>query len=274
MNIKKVKGFIVILVVSCLFWTGYSSVTSEIISGKQLIQQRKNGIYYEIHSAKEGNSIPASVVIKNEKIITFTQIAGGLTPRERASILTDRLRNFVKTGKNPWNIYPGFKNGIAIVKDGADVLFTVDVKNAKSVGMSVSDLALKWTNNIRRALGAAELIRDYELLKVIGKKHHKIVGYNETGIASWYGGYFHGRTAADGSIYNMYQFTAAHKYLPFGSIVKVTNLKTSDSCLVKITDRGPFIGERIIDLSKIAAEEIGMLHKGISEVKIEVIGKV
>ena len=131
-----------------------------------------------------------------------------------------------------------------------------------------------WTNNIRKALGASEIVRDYELLKIIAERSAIQIRYMETGIASWYGGYFHGRTAADGSTYDMYKFTAAHKTLPFGSIVKVTNLKNNDSCVVKITDRGPFIKGRIIDLSKVAAEEIGMLGSGISDVKIEVIGRV
>ena len=153
-------------------------------------------------------------------------------------------------------------------------MFTADVKNAKDAGLTVSELAFVCTNNIRKAFGVSELIKDSNLLKIIVDNYKNKTKYNETGVASWYGGYFHGRTAADGSIYDMYLFTAAHKSLPFGSIVKVTNLKNSTSCVVKITDRGPFIDGRIIDLSKVAAKEIGMLDSGISNVKIEVIGKV
>jgi rare lipoprotein A len=201
-------------------------------------------------------------------------MAGGVTPRERALILAGRLRNFAENNGNPWKIFPDFSDGLAVIKYEDEILLTADVKSAKSMGLDVSELALNWANSIRRSFGATELIKDYDLIKVISDKYDEIIGYYETGVASWYGGYFHGRTAADGSIYNMYQFTAAHKTLPFGSVVKVTNLKNGNACIVKITDRGPFIDGRIIDLSKVAAEEIGMLNSGVSKVKIEVIGKV
>jgi len=284
MNLRRVIGFVIIILVSCLFWNGYQNFApakQDNSEQKQIARvienqtaQKKNQVYYVLHEVEYGKSIPASVYIRGQKIITFSQIAGDLTPRERATILVNKLRDFLKENKNPWKIFPGFEKGIAVIKYGSEVLFTADVKSAKSSGLSVSDLALSWANNTRKALGAAELIKDYELIKMISDRYDEIVGYYETGVASWYGDYFHGRTAADGSIYNMYQFTAAHKSLPFGSVVKVTNLKNGNSCIVKITDRGPFIDGRIIDLSMVAAEEIGMLDSGISKVKIEVLGKV
>src|SRR5207248_5967636 len=73
--------------------------------------------------------------------------------------------------------------------------------------------------------------------------------YVETGLASWYGPPYHNRNAADGQPFNMNQMTAAHKTLPLNSIVRVTNLKTGKSVIVRINDRGPFVGDRIIDLS-------------------------
>lgn len=282
--IRRGTGFAIILLVSCLLWSGYLALASakkdnaEEARLTRLLESRFNKknreVYYELQKTEPGKSIPAAVYIKGEKILTFTQTAGGLTPRKRAMILVDKLRKFVENNENPWKIFPDFEKGIAVIKYGDKILFTADVKSAKSSGLNVSDLALTWANNARKALGATELIKDYDLIKMISERYDEIVGYYETGVASWYGDYFHGRTAADGSIYNMYQFTAAHKTLPFGSVVKVTNLKNGNSCIVKITDRGPFIDGRIIDLSMVAAEEIGMLHTGISKVKIEVIGKV
>ena len=94
-----------------------------------------------------------------------------------------------------------------------------------------------------------------------------------TGTASWYGPAFHGKRAADGSRFNTDEYTAAHKTYPFGTLVKVTNLKNSKSCVVKITDRGPYAHGRIIDLSKKAAEDIGMLGSGVAKVKLEVVGQ-
>lgn len=93
----------------------------------------------------------------------------------------------------------------------------------------------------------------------------------QSGIASWYGGKFHGRTTANGEKYNMWSLTAAHKTLPFGTRVKVTNSNTGGTVIVRINDRGPFIAGRVIDLSKAAANEIGM--GGLAPVKLTVLGK-
>lgn len=97
------------------------------------------------------------------------------------------------------------------------------------------------------------------------------IKWSQTGIASWYGSYFHGRTTANGEIYNMYALTAAHKELPFGTVVRVTHLGNGSSVVVRINDRGPFIKGRIIDLSLRAAEEIGMKSQGVAKVKVEII---
>jgi rare lipoprotein A len=91
----------------------------------------------------------------------------------------------------------------------------------------------------------------------------------QEGIASWYGGKFQGRTTANGEIFDTNKFTAAHKTLPFGTMVKVTNLENGSTTVVRINDRGPFIPGRIIDLSRAAAMAIGMTGRGIARVRIE-----
>jgi rare lipoprotein A len=93
----------------------------------------------------------------------------------------------------------------------------------------------------------------------------------ETGIASWYGPPYHNRRGSNGEIYDMHAMTAAHRTLPLGSIVRVVNVDTKTSAIVRITDRGPFVEGRIIDLSQAAAKHIGMLQKGTSEVRLEVL---
>ena len=95
--------------------------------------------------------------------------------------------------------------------------------------------------------------------------------YVETGLASWYGPPYHHRAAADGQPFDMYQMTAAHKTLPLNSIVRVTNLKNDKSVILRISDRGPFIGDRIIDLSLAAAKEIDVWRPGVARVKVEVL---
>jgi rare lipoprotein A len=93
----------------------------------------------------------------------------------------------------------------------------------------------------------------------------------ETGMASWYGPPYHNRKAATGEIYDMHQFTAAHKTLPLNSIVRVTNVANGKSVIVRINDRGPFIGTRIIDLSYAAAHEIETWRAGVAKVRVEVL---
>jgi rare lipoprotein A len=93
----------------------------------------------------------------------------------------------------------------------------------------------------------------------------------ETGLASWYGPPYHNRRGSNGEVYNMNAMTAAHRTLPLGSIVRVTNVKTRHSVLVRITDRGPFIPGRIVDLSLAAARKIDVVQPGVAEVKVELI---
>jgi rare lipoprotein A len=96
-------------------------------------------------------------------------------------------------------------------------------------------------------------------------------GYVEEGNASWYGAPFNGRRASNGEIYNMNKFTAAHRTLPFDTMVRVTNLNNGKSTTVRITDRGPFVEGRIIDLSLAAAREIESVGPGVVPVRLEVI---
>jgi rare lipoprotein A len=94
---------------------------------------------------------------------------------------------------------------------------------------------------------------------------------SETGVASWYGPPYHNRRGSNGEIYNMHALTAAHRTLPLGSIVRVTNLRTGDSTLVRITDRGPFIEGRILDLSLAAAKKVDVWQAGLARVRVDVL---
>jgi rare lipoprotein A len=96
-------------------------------------------------------------------------------------------------------------------------------------------------------------------------------GYLEEGNASWYGVPFNGRRASNGEIYDMYKLTAAHRTLPFETMVRVTNLNNGKSTTVRITDRGPFVDNRIIDLSLAAAREIESIGPGVVPVRVEVL---
>ena len=107
--------------------------------------------------------------------------------------------------------------------------------------------------------------------KILGKRYKILADSNnfkERGVASWYGAKFHGRKTSNGEIYNMYAMTAAHKTLPIPSYVRVTNIKNQRSIIVRINDRGPFHGNRIIDLSYTAAAKLDILKSGVGQVEI------
>jgi rare lipoprotein A len=110
---------------------------------------------------------------------------------------------------------------------------------------------------------------------VFGKRYYPTkvrVGEKFTGISSWYGPDFDGKATSSGEIYDMHALTAAHKTLPMNTIVKVTNRDNGTSVVVRINDRGPFVGTRIIDLSNKAAHKIDMVKKGTANVRLEIIG--
>lgn len=95
--------------------------------------------------------------------------------------------------------------------------------------------------------------------------------YPQYGKASWYGGKFHGRKTASGERFNKYEFTAAHRNLPFGTILRVTNLRNGKDVYVKVNDRGPFIKGRVLDLSLASAEALHFNRRGVIRVKIEIV---
>jgi rare lipoprotein A len=97
-------------------------------------------------------------------------------------------------------------------------------------------------------------------------------GFNQKGVASWYGPGFHGKKTASGEVYDMHGMTAAHSVLPLNTMVKVKNLNNDKEIIVRVNDRGPFINDRVIDLSLAAARDLGMVQCGTVPVRVSVIG--
>jgi rare lipoprotein A len=95
--------------------------------------------------------------------------------------------------------------------------------------------------------------------------------YRAVGIASWYGRRYHGQKTASGEIYDMFAMTAAHPILPIPSYARVTAARSGRSVVVRINDRGPFVNDRLIDLSYVAAHRLGLIETGTGEVQVEVI---
>ncbi len=99
------------------------------------------------------------------------------------------------------------------------------------------------------------------------------VGIEERGVASWYGESFHGKQAANGELFDMKALTAAHRTLPLGSVVRVVNLVNGKHLHVRITDRGPYVNSRILDLSRGAAARLGMMEGGLCVVRVQLVGE-
>ncbi len=139
----------------------------------------------------------------------------------------------------------------------------------------------------RRSLGTSAALSALMLVTLAlagcAKKHHTArtpvpprngtaeIRDGETGLASWYGHPYHGRPAANGEIYDMEKLTAAHRTLPFGTWVRVVNLTNDKTVDVRITDRGPFVDNRIIDLSHAAAEAIALIGPGVARVRLDIL---
>ncbi|GLV46829.1 hypothetical protein TJA_00080 [Thermus sp. LT1-2-5] len=138
-----------------------------------------------------------------------------------------------------------------------DTLFRI----AQRHGLSVAEL--KRLNGL-----SSDLIRPGQVLR-LSAKEASAGGFQQEGLAVWYGPGFHGKRTASGEIYNMHALTAAHPTLPFGTRVRVTNLKNGRSVVVRINDRGPFGGRYLIDLSYAAAKAIGALSA--TRVRLEVL---
>ena len=108
----------------------------------------------------------------------------------------------------------------------------------------------------------------YEIDGVTYRVMETSEGYREEGFASWYGEYFHGRLTSSGDVYDMYLMTAAHKTLPLPTYVRVTHLANGRSVVLRVNDRGPFVEDRIIDLSFTAASKLGMAAQGTARVEV------
>lgn len=139
-------------------------------------------------------------------------------------------------------------------------------------GLALSGCSLPPKPSAGRSQGGGGSGKPYTVRGKTYRPYTTANGFTEVGVASWYGPGFHGKTTANGERYNQNAMTAAHKLLPFNTDIRVTNLDNGRSTVVRINDRGPFVANRVIDLSRRAAEQIGMIGPGTARVRLEAVG--
>jgi rare lipoprotein A len=185
------------------------------------------------------------------------------------NVLQKRLQQLVTLPtEQPNQLKPGLVDRIPSLMVGNRLLFAIDRQLSDKLGRSGDILALEWTNNLRIALHTKPLTLLQGQMKMYGLQSSTT---KLSGIASWYGGYFHGRLTANGEIYNQDDFTVAHRTLPFNTFLKVTNQENGKSVIVRVNDRGPYIAPRSLDLSRTAARCLGSEHTGIISYKAVVL---
>jgi rare lipoprotein A len=163
------------------------------------------------------------------------------------------------------------ERGRPVVKLDNVVLFTVTPEMAQPYDLHPEQLAVQWLNNVRQVLGRPPMAMEQAQSQMYGLAS---TGNVMDGTASWYGPYFHGRQTANGEIFNQDDLTAAHRTLPLGTYLRVTNQKNGQSVVVRINDRGPYIDEeeyRIVDLSHRAARVLGSEDKGVVPIEAVVL---
>lgn len=250
----------------------------------------------KIHAYEKAGRSAATLYVRNIPVVTFLGTekssqtekvataksetsqpeANQQNPVWRATTVAAKINQLERDGVDANNIkviWDKERESYVIKTGDAHILemseLTVLPKTTKDMG----DDALKITNLLRRQMGSTVALKD-----IPGRPKPPApaiaaapVRYQVSGEASWYGPGFHGNYTANGEVYNQNALTAAHKTLPFGTRVRVTNLYNGRSVVVRINDRGPFIPGRIIDLSQGAAQLIGVTRSGVAPVQMDIL---
>ena len=221
------------------------------------------------HSSQRQKNQAVAAVSQNEakqfQVWVKGQLIAQLPKQQQANLIAQRLKRFLSDPSFDTSlIEPTRFDGSPAIKIGDRILFKVSQHLATDLNRNGELLAIEWANNLRVVLGKAPL-----KLAAAQRQLHNLVETSKTfeGQASWYGNYFHGRLTATGETYDQHELTAAHPSLPFDTYVKVRNLKNDNSVIVRINDRGPYVGGRSLDLSREAARCINGEKAGIMPIE-------
>ncbi|NEQ26859.1 MAG: septal ring lytic transglycosylase RlpA family protein [Microcoleus sp. SIO2G3] len=175
--------------------------------------------------------------------------------------MANRLRQLLKADRQGDDLQLKLIDGLPTGVVDETVLFTVDSRTARAIRRNRDLIAIEWMNQLRLAIDAEPLSLADAQIQLYGLSSQP--QGELSGLASWYGPYFHGRLTAAGEIFDQNELTAAHPSLPFDTFLRVTNQETGRSVIVRINDRGPYVGTRSLDLSRQAARVLGSEDSGV-----------
>lgn len=214
----------------------------------------------------EVNACPRSNQKQSSKgkvfqVYLHDRVVGEFPSQIQADATANRLRQWLKTNRSADQIQLRFVDDRPAIVVDDTLLVSIDSRLAKALRRNRELIAIDWFNQLRLALNAEALSLADAQMQLHNLSERPQGELN--GIASWYGPYFHGRLTAAGEIFNQNELTAAHPSLPFNTFLKVTNLENGESVIVRINDRGPYVGRRSLDLSRQAARSIGSEKRGV-----------
>lgn len=220
-----------------------------------------------IHCAHEPGSGTIAVWVGDQVVFRLREPLGGLDTQVRCATVAQRLRTLLTANPHMLpSIGADFMDGQAVVKAGNLLLVTASETAAAANGTTPAVLAWIWANQLRAALGLAALPQER-----IPKPPVVPLSEPVAMVASWYGTDFNGRRTASGEPFDADLLTAAHRTLPFGTMLRVTNPDTGRHVIVRVNDRGPWTPGRQLDLSMAAASAVGLKSKGVGTVLVEIV---
>lgn len=233
-----------------------SSAANRDFFPNKILRSLQNFFHFSTQSEQGFSSTSSSVIIVKRdedkyEVWVNSRIVATLPNEIEAKSMQQRLTQVVSLPSLDANQFrPALVDGIPALMAGNRFLFGIEKGTSQQLNRSGELLAIEWINNLRSALKAPA----FSLVKGQQEMYGLTPSVNKfSGLASWYGGYFHGRTTANGEKYNQDELTVAHKSLPFNTFLQVTNMKNGNSVVVRVNDRGPYIPPISLDLSRVAS---------------------
>ncbi|MEL6901849.1 MAG: septal ring lytic transglycosylase RlpA family protein [Cyanobacteria bacterium J06606_4] len=256
-----------------------ADIQVRLVNATDTVAQVENGLWASAFSTQCLQDAERSLQSKPlYKISLGERSLGYVADEQQAFRLAQQLKRLIRQASfDPTQLsaYPNRDVALGAADDlmvgtPSQSLFAVNDAMAEDLGYSKEWAAVAWANNLRSALAAEPLKVGDALMSLQNLQPSKI---SMTGEASWYGPYFHGRATANGETYDQNDLTVAHKSLPFGTQLKVRNLDNGKTVVLRVNDRGPYVGDRILDLSKAAADCLGSDEAGVIPVEAIVLKK-